>query len=59
MLIQRPLQGHGVFGYDPNAKRKAFERLLDDCRAGLVHEIIVFDVTRFSDENQGMQSLSS
>ncbi|MGW4072611.1 recombinase family protein [Streptomyces asiaticus] len=38
----------GVSGYDPNAKRKAFERLLDDCRAGLVHEIIVFNVTRFS-----------
>ncbi|GHJ30408.1 hypothetical protein TPA0910_48410 [Streptomyces hygroscopicus subsp. sporocinereus] len=38
----------GVSGYDPNAKRKAFERLLEDCRAGLVHEIIVFNVTRFS-----------
>ncbi|MDT0546048.1 MULTISPECIES: recombinase family protein [Streptomyces] len=38
----------GVSGYDPNAKRKAFEQLLNDCRAGLVHEIIVFNVTRFS-----------
>lgn len=38
----------GVSGYDPNAKRKAFDRLLNDCRAGLVHEIIVFNVTRFS-----------
>ncbi|MFM9588679.1 recombinase family protein [Streptomyces scabiei] len=38
----------GVSGYDPNAKRKAFERLLDDCRDGHVHEIIVFNVTRFS-----------
>ncbi|MEU5274339.1 recombinase family protein [Streptomyces hygroscopicus] len=38
----------GVSGCDPNAKRKAFERLLEDCRAGLVHEIIVFNVTRFS-----------
>ncbi|MDW8810701.1 recombinase family protein [Streptomyces scabiei] len=38
----------GVSGYDPGAKRKAFDRLLDDCRDGQVHEIIVFDVTRFS-----------
>lgn len=38
----------GVSGYGPNANRKAFERLLNACRAGKVHEIIVFDVTRFS-----------
>ncbi|MGO4417308.1 recombinase family protein [Streptomyces sp. MCAF7] len=38
----------GVSGYDPNAKRTAFEQLLNDCRAGLVHEIIVFNMTRFS-----------
>ncbi|WP_245170573.1 recombinase family protein [Streptomyces bottropensis] len=38
----------GVSGYDPSVNRKAFERLLNDCRDGLVHEIIVFNVTRFS-----------
>ncbi|WP_240496791.1 recombinase family protein [Streptomyces torulosus] len=38
----------GVSGYDPNAKRTQFERLLNDCRDGLVHEIIVYNVTRFS-----------
>lgn len=38
----------GVSGYDPSAKRKEFERLLNDCREGLVHEIVVFNVTRFS-----------
>ncbi|MDR3084007.1 MAG: recombinase family protein, partial [Streptomyces sp.] len=38
----------GVSGYDPNVGRKAFERLLNDCRSGLVHEIVVFDVARFS-----------
>ncbi len=38
----------GVSGYDPNAKRKAFERLLNDCRAGKIHEIVVFNITRFS-----------
>ncbi|MGW3630200.1 recombinase family protein [Streptomyces sp. NPDC005122] len=38
----------GVSGYDPNAERTAFERLLNECRAGRVHEIIVFDVTRLS-----------
>lgn len=38
----------GVSGYDPNAKRKKFEELLNACRRGEVHEIIVFNVTRFS-----------
>ncbi|WP_205519197.1 recombinase family protein [Streptomyces olivoreticuli] len=38
----------GVSGYDSNAKRKNFERLLNDCRARKIQEIIVFNVTRFS-----------
>ncbi|MFJ8002101.1 recombinase family protein [Streptomyces sp. NPDC096310] len=38
----------GVSGYNPNAKRKSFDRLMDDCRDGLIQEIVVFNVTRFS-----------
>ncbi|WP_329067185.1 recombinase family protein [Streptomyces sp. NBC_01429] len=38
----------GVSGYDPNAERKGFDRLMRDCRDGLIQEIVVFDVTRFS-----------
>lgn len=38
----------GVSGYSPNAKRKAFERLLNDCRDGEIQEIVVFNITRFS-----------
>ncbi|MEV4924603.1 recombinase family protein [Streptomyces roseoverticillatus] len=38
----------GVSGYDPTVKRKDFERLLNYCRGNEVHEIIVYNVTRFS-----------
>ncbi|UQI42980.1 recombinase family protein [Streptomyces sp. HU2014] len=38
----------GVSGYDAGAKRKNFERLLNDCRDRKIDEIIVFNVTRFS-----------
>ncbi|MEV8393865.1 MULTISPECIES: recombinase family protein [unclassified Streptomyces] len=38
----------GVSGYNPNAKRKSFDRLMADCRDGLIQEIVVFNVTRFS-----------
>ncbi|MBB5122786.1 recombinase family protein [Streptomyces eurocidicus] len=38
----------GVSGYDPGAKRKNYERLLNDCRTGKIQEIVVFNVTRFS-----------
>lgn len=41
----------GVSGYDPNAERKGFERLLNDCRAGRVNMIVVHYASRFSRQN--------
>jgi DNA invertase Pin-like site-specific DNA recombinase len=41
----------GVSGYDPNAERKGFERLLADCRAGRVNMIVVHYGSRFSRQN--------
>ncbi|RKN70747.1 recombinase family protein [Streptomyces klenkii] len=38
----------GVSGYDPTVKRKDFEQLLNYCRQNEVHEIIVYNITRFS-----------
>jgi DNA invertase Pin-like site-specific DNA recombinase len=38
----------GISGYDPNAERPAFERMLKDAAAGKFSKIIVYYMSRFS-----------
>ncbi|MGG7572601.1 recombinase family protein [Streptomyces sirii] len=44
----REYEDKGRSGYDPNAVREDFERMLTDARAGQINAIVVYDVSRFS-----------
>ncbi|MCX4687284.1 recombinase family protein [Kitasatospora purpeofusca] len=44
----------GVSGYDPNAERKGFGRLMDDCRAGRINMIVVHYASRFSRQDTNL-----
>ncbi len=46
--FRRHYEDIGISGWDPDAEREDFERMLADARAGLFQVLIVYNVSRFS-----------